>query len=141
MIIGGDIGLTEHGRILFRNMADILPDLMIFGGDIAYDNAMTYCYTPWDNFYSLIDRVNANGRLVPFILALGNHDIGWNSYARIPREKPTTAGPWYFAYNPQHFAPGTNDRIPTVEDRVPHGYHIIGRNIIITLDSQYVSTY
>lgn len=139
IIIGGDVGLTDHGRNMFRNIGETNPDLIILGGDIAYDNAMTYCYYAWDNFYSLLDKVNtANNRLVPFIMAIGNHDIGWNSYAKVSHKRPTEKGPWYFAYNPQHFADGTNDKIPSIGDRRTYTYHKVGRNAIITLDSQYV---
>lgn len=66
-------------------MAKEQPDLLIIGGDVAYDNAMTYCYSPWDRLYEMIDGLGAAGpvkRLIPFILALGNHDIGWNSLAK-----------------------------------------------------------
>ena len=113
VIVGGDVGLSEHGRSLFRNIGEINPDLLILGGDIAYDNAMTYCYYAWDNFYSLLDRVNqANNRLVPFIMALGNHDVGRNSFARVQNRVSSRKGPWYFAYNPQHFAEGTTFKIP-----------------------------
>ena len=103
---------------------------------------MTYCYFAWDNFYALLDKVNtANNRLVPFIMAIGNHDIGWNSYAKVSYKPPTTKGPWFFAYNPQHFAEGTTNQIPRISDRKSYGYHIVGPNVIITLDSQYTSDY
>lgn len=105
VVVGGDVGLSDHGRTIFRNIGELNPDLIVIGGDIAYDNAMTYCYFAWDNFYLLLQRVDeANNRLVPFILALGNHDIGHNSYARVAHTKPSHRGPWYFTYNPQHFA-------------------------------------
>lgn len=128
--------MTTHGRTIFRNIGETNPDFIIIGGDIAYDNAMTYCYYAWDNYYSLLDQVNrANNRLVPFIMALGNHDIGFNSFAKVKPQTPSEKGPWYFAYNPQHFAEGTNNKIPAIKDRKTYGYHIVGQNVIITLDS------
>jgi 3',5'-cyclic AMP phosphodiesterase CpdA len=108
VIMGGDIGLNPEGREIFDVMSrEPSIDLMVIGGDIAYDNAMAYCYYSWDNFYDLMDRINhindtSNSRLVPFILAIGNHDIGNNGLAKI-YTFPSAMGPWWFAYNPQHF--------------------------------------
>lgn len=118
---------------------------MVIGGDIAYDNAMTYCFYSWDNFYDLIDRVDrindtANSRLVPFILALGNHDIGFNGMAKV-YTFPTESGPWWYAYNPQHFDSLESKGIPDVRSRRSHMYHLIGPVALLTLDTGYTKTY
>lgn len=50
-IIGGDTGLNVQGRSLFRLAAAENADVLIVGGDIAYDNAVPSCYYTWDQFY------------------------------------------------------------------------------------------
>lgn len=102
MVLGGDVGINKEGTEIFENMAKEQPDLLIIGGDVSYDNAMTYCYSPWDSLYDMISVLGANRRLVPFIFALGNHDVGWNSLAKLTLT-PKESGPWWFAYHPQHF--------------------------------------
>lgn len=105
--LGGDVAFNDEGRRIFDQLSLENLDLLVIGGDITYDNGYTYCYYPWDNFYSLVDRVNrinqTNSRLVPIILSLGNHDAGRHGLSTAPKLVPTEAGPWWFAYNPQHF--------------------------------------
>jgi hypothetical protein len=110
---------------------------------VTYDNAMTYCYYPWDMFYGMVGKVSKlgtnNSRLVPLILALGNHDVGFNGLAK-QYVFPNVDGPWWYAYNPQHFA-DDNKSIPEIQDRKSYGYHIIGSTVMVTLDSGYHVTY
>lgn len=145
VMIGGDIELGPEGREIFDVMSGESADLMVIGGDIAYDNAMTYCFYSWDNFYNLIDRVNRindtiNSRIVPFILALGNHDVGFNGMAKV-YTFPSEAGPWWFAYNPQHFDSAENRGIPKVQERKSHFTHLIGPVALVTLDTGYMYSY
>lgn len=56
------------------------PDLVIIGGDVAYDNAMLNCYYSWDLMLSAFEKAYLPlGRLVPIIVAVGNHDVGMHS--------------------------------------------------------------
>jgi hypothetical protein len=51
----------------------------MIGGDVSYDNAMNDCYYSWDTFLSAFENIRA-GRIVPLVLAVGNHDVGLNSF-------------------------------------------------------------
>lgn len=54
------------------------------GGDVAYDDGMVDCYYSWDTFLSLFDELSkANNRLIPLMTAVGNHDVGYNSLAKV----------------------------------------------------------
>jgi len=45
---------------------------------------MRTCYYSWDNFYNLFEDLNNKlGRLVPIIMSIGNHDVGFDSMATV----------------------------------------------------------
>lgn len=50
MINGGDIGNTKTSAALTRQAIKYAPDLVVLGGDLAYDNNMKHCYYTWDFF-------------------------------------------------------------------------------------------
>ncbi len=33
------------------------PDVIVIGGDVAYDDGMRTCYYSWDNFYDMFEKV------------------------------------------------------------------------------------
>lgn len=54
----------------------------MIGGDITYDNNMNTCYNTWDYMLSQVPfkrTENDRKRLIPMVLATGNHDVGVNS--------------------------------------------------------------
>lgn len=57
---------------------------MIFmGGDVAYDNGMKSCYHTWDYIlYALEKHYKLLGYYTPFVVTIGNHDIGLDAYIR-----------------------------------------------------------
>lgn len=84
-------------------LIDFKPDVIILGGDTVYDDAMRSCFFSWDEFYSMFETVNIKlDRIVPLILTLGNHDVGFDAltdnYIRTSRDEY----PLFFVYNPQH---------------------------------------
>jgi hypothetical protein len=45
---------------------------------------MKNCFYSWDTFYDLMDILNQKlDRIVPMILTIGNHDVGYNALADI----------------------------------------------------------
>ena len=84
-------------------MATYNPDIIMLGGDIVYDNGFPTCYESWDSFYSAFDfyAFTPNNRIIPFILSVGNHDIGLNAISNVNRSA-NAKGPLYFAWNPQN---------------------------------------
>lgn len=84
-----------------------------------------------------VSRLNTiSSRLIPVVLGLGNHDVGHDPMV-INKAKPSRSGPWWFAYNPQHFD-SDGQSIPPVDKRKGHGYHIVGSTVIFNLDSSYL---
>lgn len=76
----------------------------MFGGDNTYDNALRTCWYNWDNFYDILNGLNQKlKRLVPFVLTIGNHDVGFHSLAAVQvNMKDKEEIPLHFLYNPQH---------------------------------------
>ena len=78
MSIGGDAGVTFTSRKILQLMYASNPDLIVIGGDMAYDNGIAACACLWDAFLEMLDHRTPDGRLVPITFAVGNHDIGYN---------------------------------------------------------------
>ena len=55
LAMGGDVGLTVNGSRISSSLAPFNPDVLIIGGDIAYDDAMRTCWYSWDNFYWIFE--------------------------------------------------------------------------------------
>lgn len=85
MAVGGDVGLEDDARNLTRNLVSFDPHVVILGGDIAYDDGMKTCFYSWDNLYDIFsDELNEKlNRLVPLIMSVGNHDVGFNALADV----------------------------------------------------------
>jgi hypothetical protein len=48
---GGDLGLSSNGDLMASYLVEYKPDIIVLGGDIAYDDAMRSCYYSWDTVY------------------------------------------------------------------------------------------
>jgi len=48
ILFGGDLGYMPKGRNLIELVSDQKPDVILIGGDIAYDNGNKHCYLSWD---------------------------------------------------------------------------------------------
>lgn len=83
IINGGDLGSTFEGKQQDENLRKNFNfDLIMIGGDITYDNNMYTCYNTWDLMLEQVPHKFPTGnitRLIPLILATGNHDVGVNS--------------------------------------------------------------
>lgn len=45
---------------------------------------MRTCFYSWDNLYDIMNELNTQlNRLVPLILSIGNHDVGYNALATV----------------------------------------------------------
>ena len=79
--------------------------------------------------------------MVPIVLTVGNHDVGYNALAGIKIDFSNEEElPYYFLFNPQHKLQGNND-IPEPKDRLSYHYHVIGPTVHVHLDSGYVSNF
>ncbi len=88
MAVGGDVSMTHEGLAITQKLVSYNPDIIIIGGDNTYDDGMRTCWYSWDNFYALFDDLNKKlGRLVPIIMSVGNHDVGFDSMATVEISK------------------------------------------------------
>jgi len=135
--VGGDAGTTANAQKMTAALGDYNLDAIIVGGDLAYDNGMQSCYYSWDLFIGMFEKVNERlGRLVPLILSVGNHDIGFNAYQDGVLDKNTNS---YYLYFPQEtrVAKDGTAKIPAPQDRSTYSYHTLGNTVHLTLDSGY----
>ena len=65
---------------------------------------MNTCFNSWDDMYDLLDELNSRlNRLVPIVLSIGNHDVGYDALAGIKIDfMDYYSLPYYFLFNPQH---------------------------------------
>jgi hypothetical protein len=143
--MGGDAGFTELAYKTGKQAAQYKPDVIVLGGDIAYDNGMDTCYYTWDQFLGIFEYMNqVKGSLIPFIFSIGNHDSGVESLS-LRTMKQDAYGPPYYTFFPQHSQTGANGEIikevPDVEERLSYSYHIVGGSLQFNLDSGYVAGY
>lgn len=50
--------MTAKAKRITKWIAAYDPDVIVIGGDLAYDNGMRTCYYSWDNFYYLFEDIN-----------------------------------------------------------------------------------
>ena len=94
-VSGGDMGVGRGARELLAQAAKQSPLFGLVGGDLAYANAVAENYELWDSWLKnwQEEMVTPDNRLVPMVLAVGNHDVD-------NRSDPPTA-PFFFRYFPQ----------------------------------------
>lgn len=86
-------------------LKDFAPDVIILGGDTVYDNGLRTCYYSWDIFYSMFKPVYIHlDRLVPLVLSIGNHDVGFDALDPVQLSLTNEYIPLFFLYNPQHLS-------------------------------------
>jgi predicted MPP superfamily phosphohydrolase len=141
MAVGGDVAMTKDGLTLINYFADYDPDLILLGGDIAYDNGYRSCYYSWDNFYDMFDSINKKlNRIVPIVLSVGNHDVGLPVMRKLKIPFNIEDIPYYFLYHPQHSSNDSHN-IPAPENRSTFHIHKIGPMLHFHLDSGYLLSF
>lgn len=83
--------------------------------------------------------LGGTNRLVPMILAVGNHDVGIDSLDEV-KITPSEWGPFWFAYNPQHFDTASRT-VPPISLRKTYFSHKLGSTTLISLDSGFRETF
>lgn len=105
MAVGGDLGMSSNGDTMTSYLVKFNPDIIILGGDIAYDDGERSCYYSWDTIYSMFQPVYKKlDRLVPIVMSVGNHDVGFDALTDNTIKKTQEGYPLFFVYNPQHLA-------------------------------------
>ncbi len=79
--------------------------------------------------------------MVPIILAVGNHDVGFDPLHNI-NITVSNKGPLYFNFFPMKYSDEINRiGIPEVSNRETYNYHIVGNSLFFSLDSGYLHGY
>jgi len=144
VVMGGDVGTSLFAQTMTSNFLPHNPSVIFVGGDAAYDNGMATCWYNWDLFIKMFeDLSNSMKVLVPVIVGVGNHDVGYdpgNGFTLDPNNYPT-----FLYLFPQHLSTDTDgnpvEAVPTMDQRRTYFYHKIGGAVILGLDSNYVVSY
>jgi len=138
LVTGGDSSGSDKALKFLEYIAEYKPNVIVVGGDIVYDNGNINCYYCWDYYLELFTMLNNKvGRLVPIVLAVGNHDLGINSHQFREIDKQENL---FFRFFPQHTVMSEEGglRVPEYDERMPYFYHVLGNSIHVTLDSGYL---
>jgi len=79
-VVGGDSRSNPELRDLVSSvMAQYGPEIVFFNGDFVNDGDDN---AQWDDFFDQVESlwVTPEGYVIPFVPALGNHDLGSNNY-------------------------------------------------------------
>lgn len=139
MVVGGDSSGSDLSSTFIQEATKYNPDVILVGGDIVYDNGDFNCYYCWDYYLSLFDDLNKNsGRLIPLVLAVGNHDVGQDDFEFLDLDKNRNS---FFLMFPQHTVNTSEAQVPLPDERLSYFYHKIGNMLHVTLDSGYLIDY
>jgi hypothetical protein len=137
---GGDLGMNDQGRLMTSYLQDFDPHVIILGGDTVYDNGLRTCFYNWDIFYAMFEPVYTKlNRLVPLIMSIGNHDVGFDALDKVFISQHEDYLPLFLLYNPQHLS--SNQTVPEILDRKSSHYHLIGPTIHFNMDSGYLQNF
>ncbi len=94
---GGDVGEFPSVPGLFRSAAAQNPAFVEIGGDIAYEGGNLDEFATVDAWLNLWTEgmVAPDGRLIPLVAVIGNHEVNHESGAKERR------APFYYGYYPQ----------------------------------------
>lgn len=114
--IGGDTMHTPEWMDRMTRVAmehDPELDAMIWGGDFAYADGSPDKAQRWDTWFEIVHRrlVTADGRVVPLIGCIGNHEVQRGYYHQHPDYEQTDAwrvriAPFFYQFFPFPGQPG-----------------------------------
>lgn len=93
-INGGDTAPTENFRKMNQVAATYNPDFILWGGDLAYANGDPAQIDKWYRWFDGIreDLIDSEGRIIPIVVTIGNHEIFRENYAlQVAEKKGLTA--------------------------------------------------
>lgn len=97
LMVGGDMSVNEKIVETAQSALKENPHAIIVGGDIAYANGKVENESKWMDWFKKMERImiTADGRLIPLILAIGNHETSIGT--AIPGNKV----PFFYTLFPQ----------------------------------------
>jgi hypothetical protein len=137
---GGDVGNSKLAHKMMKNVVSNSDfDLIMVGGDVAYDQNSPNCHRAWDYLllsYPVLRYDNATGstRVLPVLYSTGNHDFGKQSFTDV-EVKHTPHEPIFKHFYPQNT--DENGDVPNLLKRKSYFSQTIGDVLIVNLDSQY----
>lgn len=144
LAMGGDAGVSDIGTKVLDKIMTTSPDVLVVAGDSAYDNGFFTCACARDAWLSLIESRRVDGKyLVPLLLSIGNHDIGFyedteggSDYLR-PENCDESNVPVFFTWFP--FSE-TNGQVNSVCNRYVNRVHTVPSLVNLwVLDTAYIS--
>jgi len=144
VVMGGDVSSAPLARQMTSMLSKYNPDAFIIGGDSAYENALHSCWICWDSFFSMFEEHNRKvNRTIPIVIALGNHDVGFNANANVKVNMERY--PLFFYYLPQHLPVDRKGnlikKVPELMQRKSYFYNLIGKTAFFSLDSKFIANY
>jgi hypothetical protein len=99
-VIGGDMGAGPRMRKLTDLAARQDPLFCVVGGDIHYENGDIREFQAVDDWLNMMAEslVGKGGRIVPMVLAIGNHEVSKDVAESEPGER---RAPFYYGFYPQ----------------------------------------
>jgi hypothetical protein len=77
--VGGDMSNYRAAWTMARRVAAEAPDAVMIGGDIAYAGGSYLLWDKWLRRWGKL-MVAPDGRTIPLVLAIGNHELGGSPY-------------------------------------------------------------
>ena len=140
IVAGGDVGNSVLSHQMINNTINKMePDLIMVGGDIAYDQNSPSCFRAWDYLlrsFPISRKIIETGtiRIVPVLFSTGNHDIGATSFSPVVLRE-NEHEPVFKHFFPQNTIEG---EIPMLKDRRVYFSQSIGDDLlIVNLDAGY----
>jgi acid phosphatase type 7 len=93
-VTGGDImHQQEHMTQTNRVAMGYKPDFLVWGGDFAYANGDSANVGRWLLWFESVRQtlIDENGRVVPVVAAIGNHEVRGGMHTNIQGYEPTDA--------------------------------------------------
>jgi acid phosphatase type 7 len=105
LAVGGDVGqIPSVMERTGREAARYDPDVVVFGGDLAYADGLPENVDRWYEFFDVLTRslVTDDGRRIPVLAAIGNHEVvdgyfRWHSDYEDTDAWRESVAPYYFA--------------------------------------------
>jgi len=110
--VGGDVSVGQTADTMTASIASHSPDFIVVGGDLAYADARAENYWKWYRYFeSWFHRARTpDGRLIPKLVAIGNHEVYDGLVQNHPDFEPTPN--WRLRYAPYFYRcfafPGSN---------------------------------
>jgi acid phosphatase type 7 len=104
-VTGGDMMHTrEFVDAMNKRAGSLDPDFAILGGDLAYENGMDVTrYIDWFQSWTK-NAKGKGGRLIPMVVAIGNHEVRGGYRGKIPEDAPYFYGFFPLPENRSYYA-------------------------------------